>query len=284
LKRALPGRNRYLFGCGLRAKCALLPGNAHRAYAIPDARVVLPQYPNHPAMKIKPRTYRLITYAIAAWMTLVLLGAFLINIPKIVILEHTARNLYFHVPMWFTMMAAFFVSAWHSARYLGTDDLRRDVRAEQAALVGAIFGVLGLLTGMVWARFTWYVGSGKWWNFDPKQTMAAVQLLIYGAYFVLRSSVDEPRRRGRLAAVYNLFAATTIPFLLFVLPRQMDSLHPGAEGNPAFSEITDPRMRLVFYPAVIGFIALFWWIYSQRVRLKTAEHRLHEIEDEMATA
>ena len=227
-----------------------------------------------------PRYYKIIRGAVLAWLTVVILGAFsfggaFLNIPRINILEHTARNLYFHVPMWFTMMAAFFVSAYHSFRYLSSSEPLRDIRALQAARVGAAFGVMGLVTGMVWARFTWYVGTNIWWNFDPKQTMAAVQLLIYGAYFVLRTALDEPRQRARIAAVYNLFAATTIPFLLFVLPRQMESLHPGAEDNPAFSEITDPIMRLVFYPAVIGFIGLFWVLYTQRVRLATLNQRVH---------
>ncbi len=220
--------------------------------------------------------YTWIRNIVVLWLTGVILGGFLLDIPRINILEHTARNLYFHVPMWFTMMAAFFVSAYHSVRYLQSRDPVRDIRALQAARVGAVFGLLGLATGIVWARFTWYVGTDIWWNFDPKQTMAAVQLLIYGAYFTLRSALEDPEKRARVAAVYNLFAAVTVPFLLYVLPRQMDSLHPGAEGNPAFSEITHPVMRLVFYPAVIGFIGLFWVLYTQRVRLALVARRIDE--------
>jgi heme exporter protein C len=182
-------------------------------------------------------------------------------------LEETARNLYFHVPMWFTLMAATLVSAYHSLRYLQTGDLVRDVRAREAARLAVVFGVLGIVTGMMWARFTWYEGTGKWWNFDPKQSMAAVLLLIYGAYFVLRDGIEVPIKRARIAAVYNLFAFVTMPFLLYVLPRQMASLHPGAEGNPAFSDITAPIMRLVLYPAFAGFIGLFWVLYTQRVRM-----------------
>lgn len=226
---------------------------------------------------MRTRTEAIVKSGIVLWVTGVIVAGFLLDIPKINILEHTARNLYFHVPLWFALMAAFFVSAWHSVRYLSTDDLDYDVRAYQAVVVGVGFGVLGLVTGMVWARFTWYVGTNKWWNNDPKQVMAAVQLMIYGAYFVLRSSFDNPRKRARVAAVYNLFAAATVPFLLYVMPRQFQSLHPGADGNPAFDQITHPIMRLVFYPAIIGFIALFWWVYSQRVRLTLIQHRLdHE--------
>jgi heme exporter protein C len=107
-----------------------------------------------------------------------------------------------------------------------------------------------------------------WWNFDPKQSMAAVLLLIYGGYFVLRDAIDTPTTRGRIAAVYNLFAVVTMPFLLYILPRQMPSLHPGGEGSPAFSQ-TDlaPAMRWVFYPSVLCFLGLAWLLYTQRVRL-----------------
>ncbi len=230
------------------------------------------------------RRYRLIRNGVFVWLTLVVLGAFsfggyLLNIPKISILEHTARNLYFHVPMWFTMMAATGVSAYHSFRVLQTGDAVRDIRARAAAMMAVVFGLLGLVTGIVWARFTWYINADIWWNFDPKQSMAAVQVLIYGAYFVLRSGIEDERKQARIAAVYNLFAFVTVPFLLYVLPRQLESLHPGAEGNPAFSDITHPLMRVVFYPAVIGFIGLFWVLYTQRVRLALLKRRVDHDDD-----
>ncbi len=225
-------------------------------------------------------SYVVVKPLIVVWVTGVILAGFLVPVPRIPILEHTARNLYFHVPLWFALMAAFLLSGFYSARVLANGRTEDDIRASQAALVGMAFGIMGLVTGMVWARFTWYVGTNKWWNNDPKQVMAAVQLMIYAAYFVLRNSFDEPTRRARVSAVYNLFAAATVPFLLYVLPRQMESLHPGAEGNPAFDEITDPAMRLIFYPAIIGTISLFWWIYSQRVRIAVIEET---VENELST-
>ena len=231
------------------------------------------------ASPINLRRYRLVRNAVVTVLTLVVLGGFLLAIPQLSILEETARNLYFHVPMWFTLMAATLVSAYHSLRYLQTGNLDRDVRAREAARLAVVFGVLGIVTGMMWARFTWYEGTGKWWNFDPKQSMAAVLLLIYGAYFVLRDGIEVPIRRARIAAVYNLFAFVTMPFLLYILPRQMASLHPGAEGNPAFSDITAPIMRLVLYPAFAGFIGLFWVLYTQRVRMALLRRRArHEPE------
>ena len=232
-----------------------------------------------------PPKYKTIRLVIIIWMTLVLLGAFSfggmwLNIPKVAMLEHTARNLYFHVPMWFTMMALTALSAVHAIQCLRTNSPVSDIRSRTAALIAVTFGILGLATGSVWAHYTWYEGTNIWWNFDPKQTMAAVQVLIYCAYFALRSALDDPRKRARIAAVYNLFAFATVPFLLYVLPRQLDSLHPGAEGNPAFSDITDPIMRVVFYPAVLGFIGVGWLLYTQRVRLARARMTLRSIEED----
>jgi heme exporter protein C len=228
---------------------------------------------------INLRRYRLVRNTVLTVLTLVVLGGFsfgglFLDVPRINILEHTARNLYFHVPMWFTLMTATFISAYHAIRYLTTGDIVRDVRSLQAVRVGFVFGLLGLLTGILWSKFTWYEGSDVWWSSDPRQNMAAVELMIYGAYFVLRTSLDDPEKRARISAIYNIFAASTVPFLLYVLPRQFQSLHPGADGNPAFSDITHPSMRLVFYPAVAGFIGLFWVLYTQRVRVALIKYRL----------
>ncbi len=224
---------------------------------------------------VSPRRYRIVRNAVLVGMTLVVVAGMAAPFPRVDdILAQTARNLFFHVPMWFTLMAAMGVSAWHAAKMLRTGDLERDLRSAEAARVGMAFGLLGLVTGMTWARFTWYQGTGLWWNNDPKQLMAAVQMLIYGAYFVLRSALDDPQRRARLSASYNLFAFACVPFLLYVLPRQMASLHPGADGNPAFDSITAPSMRLVLYPAFLSFIGLFWVIYTQRVRAALLERRL----------
>ena len=227
---------------------------------------------------VNRRLYRVVRALVAVVLTGVVAMGFFGQIPDLAIIEQSARNLYFHVPMWFTLMAATVVSAYHSAQYLRTGDPVRDIRAREAARAALVFGVLGILTGMLWARFTWYEDAGRWWNFDPKQSMAAVLLLIYGAYFILRDSIENEETRGRIASVYNLFAVVTMPFLLYILPRQMVSLHPGAEGTPAFSS-TDlaPAMRWIFYPSVLAFIGLFWLLYTQRVRLAWLRERVRDV-------
>ncbi|CAN5417571.1 cytochrome c biogenesis protein CcsA [soil metagenome] len=196
-------------------------------------------------------------YIVAVWMTLVITFGFLISIPEIPILEQTVRNLFLHVPMWFTMMVAFMMAFVYSIRYLNSDDLVWDRKAETATAVGLIFGICGLLTGALWARFTW----GTWWTFaEPRMNLSALAMLIFVAYFILRSAFNNKIKRAKIAAVYNIFGVTTVPFLLYIIPRQLPSLHPGADGNPAFSDMTAPELRLIFYPAVIGFIGLSVWM------------------------
>lgn len=212
-------------------------------------------------------------YITALWMTGVIIAGFLIRIPDIPILRESARNLFLHVPMWFTMAVCFAAGFAYSIKYLHAPDSETDRKAETATQVGLIFGICGLLTGSVWARFTW----GTWWTLaEPRMNLSALAMMIYVAYFVLRTAFDDPEKRAKISAVFNVFAATTIPFLLYIIPRQLPSLHPGAEGNPAFSEITAPELRYIFYPAVVGFIALAVWLYDVMIRYKRVRYLIEQ--------
>lgn len=209
--------------------------------------------------------------AVAVWLTAVIIAGFLIPLPEIALLEESARNLFFHVPMWFTMFVCFAAGLIYSIMYLSKQDLATDRKAETFTTIGLVFGICGLLTGSLWARFTW----GTWWTFaEPKMNLAAMAMLIYVAYFVLRKAFINREKRALISAVYNIFAATTVPFLFYIIPRQLPSLHPGAEGNPAFSDITAPEMRLVFYPAVIGFIGLAMWLANIGIRYKKVKDQV----------
>ena len=142
--------------------------------------------------------------------------------------------------------------------------MHRDAQAKIFAEVAMVFALLGLLTGMIWAKATW----GAYWTADPKLNGTAVTLLIYAAYFVLRGSVEDPEKSAQLAAVYNVFAFVMMIVFIGILPRMTDSLHPGNGGNPAFGNYDlDNGMRMVFYPAVIGWVLIGWWIATLRVRL-----------------
>ncbi|MCD9019610.1 cytochrome c biogenesis protein [Parachryseolinea silvisoli] len=201
----------------------------------------------------------------------------LAEVPRLNILNETVRALYFHVPMWFGMTFLFTMSVYYAVRYLRNPSPELDRKVLEYANVGTVFGILGIFTGMLWANYTW----GSPWHGDPKQNGAAIALLVYLAYFVLRGSLDNQEQRARLSAVYNIFAFAAMIPLIFVIPRMTSSMHPGSGGNPGFNAYElDYRMRMVFYPAVAGWILIGLWITSLRIRLKTVEETIIDIEDE----
>ena len=205
------------------------------------------------------------------------LAGMLSDVPRLAILNETVRALYFHVPMWFGMVLLFVLSLFHAIEYLIKNNIEADRKSVAYAHVGMFFGVLGMLTGMLWANYTW----GSPWHGDPKQNGAAIAMLVYLAYFVLRGSLENQEQKARLSAVYNIFAFAAMIPLIFIIPRLQDSLHPGSGGNPGFNVYDlDNRMRGIFYPAVIGWFLIGIWIASQRIRLKSLEEKILDIEDE----
>ncbi len=188
------------------------------------------------------------------------------------ILFETIRNLMLHVPMWFTMfflMGIGFVASIKAMRGNPTSDLV----AVASVKVGLLFCILGLITGSLWARFTWLT----WWTKDPQLNGALVVFIVYAAYILLRNSIDDEIKRARISAVFNIFAFVLMIVLLMVMPRIADnSLHPGKSGNPAFSKYDlDSSLRSVFYPAVIGWIMLGYWIYRLQLKFEKLNDKVN---------
>ncbi len=205
----------------------------------------------------------LLTYTVSAGI--------IFDVPKLPILNETIRVLYFHVPMWFTMIFLLFLSSINAYRFITSGDLSYDLKSYNYANVGVFFGVLGIISGMIWAKYTW----GTYWTNDPKLNGSAVGLLIYFSYFVLRSSVDDESKKGKISSVYNILAFSMLIPLIFILPRLTDSLHPGNGGNPGFNVYDlNSQLRIVFYPAVIGFILLGIWIADLRLRVLKLKNKL----------
>jgi len=202
-------------------------------------------------------------------------GGLLMPVPRLDILNETIRNLYFHVPMWFTMLVLYGCAFVYSIKYLRSNDLKDDLYAVQLTNTGIFFSILGMATGMEWAQFTW----GAAWSNDPKQLGTAMSMLIYFAYLILRSGIKDEEKRAKISAVYNVFAFAMMIPLIFILPRMVDSLHPGNGGNPAFKQYDlDSNMRMVFYPAVAGWIGLGLWIASLKIRTALLNHEEEQME------
>jgi heme exporter protein C len=193
-------------------------------------------------------------------------AGFLTPVPYLGNLYESIRNFYFHVPMWAAMMTLFTVSVVNAVLFLRKPDQRYDIISDAYARTGVIFSLLGLVTGMIWAKYSW----GEFWSNDPKQIGAAIAILIYAAYGVLRNSITDLDKKARVSAVYNIFAYCILFPTLFILPRMVQSLHPGGQGdagNPGLGgDNLDPIMARVFFPAMLGWSLLGVWISTLQVR------------------
>lgn len=217
---------------------------------------------------------KLIIFFAVTLVSYAILAGLLLKVPKLGTLSQSARNLYYHVPMWFSMYTMMAISVFYSIQYLRNFAIENDIIASSAAWIGTLFGVLGLLTGSVWSRVTWGEALpdsdfSAWWAWDPKQTLALIAVFSYFAYFILRGAFDYPEQKAKLSAIYNIFAAASLIPLTLIIPRMLGGLHPGgSEGSPVFNQKDISNdFRIVFYPAIIGFICLGLWLLNLRVRI-----------------
>ena len=151
-----------------------------------------------------------------------------------------------------------------------TEELEFDNKANISAEIGLAFTILATITGAIFARYTW----GVYWNWDPRQTSIFFLLMIYGAYFVLRSSIEDEEKRARLSAVYCILAFISVPLLVFVIPRLYPTLHPDPIVNTSGKMKMDGKMLQVFLSALLGFTGLYWWIYHLYSRLYVIKQRM----------
>lgn len=187
------------------------------------------------------------------------------------ILNETIRNTFFHVAIWFAMFILLIVGLYHAVMYLKTNDIIYDIQSSSYNRIAIMYGMLGLLTGSVWAKFTW----NAFWTTDVKLNMTAVAMLIYLAYLVLRGSGQDTDRRAKISSSYSLFAFLALIPLVFVIPRMTDSLHPGNGGNPALGgEDLDNTLRIVFYPAIIGLTLLGLWMSALLIRYEKLKDKI----------
>jgi len=197
-------------------------------------------------------------------ISLVIFFAFYIDIPKIGILGDKARIIFLHVPTAWLSVLAFLISMIYSIQYLRKKDFVYDIKAVSAAEIGFLFSILATVTGSIWAKFSW----GSFWNWDPRETSIFILLIIYGAYFSLRSAIDVPEQKAKLSSVYSIIAFVTVPFFVFIMPRIIESLHPDPIINAEGKINMDGKMRLIFFSSLFGFTLLFFWILNIKIRLE----------------
>ena len=202
------------------------------------------------------------------WIAVTMVVA-LLKAPLVPVLEETTRVIYFHIPCAWVTVVALGWSMLHSVLFLVRRDLKHDDQAAAAAELGLLFCVGATVTGALWAKSMW----GAYWNWDPRETSIFFILLLYSAYLALRGSIEGDERRARLSAIYSVAAFVAVPFLVFVVPRMYDTLHPDPLINKRGKIDMDPLMVMCFVSMLTAFTVLFFWLQTIRVRVAGVERR-----------
>lgn len=190
------------------------------------------------------------------------------QLPIVPGLEDKARIIFFHVPVAWVTVLAFLSSMIYGIKYLRNKDINNDLKSVSAAGLGFMFCILATITGAIWAKFTW----GAFWNWDPRETSIFVLLLIYGAYFALRSSIEVEEKRANLSAVYAIIAGVTVPFFIFIMPRIVSSLHPDPIVNQQAKIHMNPTMLIIFLSSLVAFTCIYYWMFNLRVRFARLDY------------
>jgi heme exporter protein C len=220
-------------------------------------------------------------FVLFIWMPVIIWGAFFYA-PPAKGLGDTARVIFFHVPMAWLSVIAFFMSAYYSFKLLkeiqkeNVKIVYYDQAASTAAQIGLLFAFLATVTGSIWAKKIWH----SYWNWDPRETSIFILLIIYGAYFALRSAITNPHDRMRLSAVYSLIAVVTVPFFVFIVPRIFASLHPDPLINQEGKIKMDGKMLLVFLNSLFAFTIFYFYLFYDKLKLLKQETNVTEWEEE----
>jgi heme exporter protein C len=193
------------------------------------------------------------------------------------VLYESIRNLLYHVPMWFSMLFLLGLSMVFAMKYLSSQNLIHDYYSEAFTKVAILNGILGCITGSIWARVTWQ----SWWPAeDPKLNGVAIGMLMYLAYLILRGSIKDTYQKARISSVYSVLIYPVFIALIAIMPKlSQTSLHPGTGGSVGFNKYDlDNTLRFYFYPAVLGWIGLFYYVATLKIRLSVLEKKQEEME------
>ncbi len=205
-------------------------------------------------------------------MTGVIIAAFVLPTPMATATAlgsaEVYRIFYFHVPQAWVAALAFLISMYQAIRFLQTKNMDYDTKAAAANKLGLVFAILATLTGSIFAKMTW----GEFWNWSEiREVSVFILLLIYGAYFALRSALPNPETRASLSSVMSILFAASAVFLIFILPRiyNVFSQHPTDSIVDSEGSITmAPTVAVIFASSMIAFTAIFVWIYNLTIRIE----------------
>ena len=187
------------------------------------------------------------------------------------------RIFYLHVSAFAGAAVAFGTTMVAGAIYLRTRNNKWDNLALAGVEVGFALGLMNLITGSIWARPIW----NTWWTWDPRLTSAAIMILTYAAYLMLRNGIENPDTRRRFASVYGILAMSTVIITFVIIRIRPDTIHPAVIGTSSATAEggfdMDATMAGVFgfnmaVWSILVPLVLVWW----RVRLQNVMDRVQK--------
>jgi len=184
----------------------------------------------------------------------------------------TVKLMFLHVPAAWSAMMVYGLLALTSMFSLVWRHPLSDVAAKAAAPLGAMFTVLGLITGALWGRPMW----GAYWVWDARLTSFLLLLFIYLGYIALWNAVEDEVRAARAAAILALLGAVNLPVIEFSVDW-WNTLHQGE----SIVRAGGPRISAVFlWPlalSALGYTLLFFTLWTVRIRTEILERRARSI-------
>lgn len=226
-------------------------------------------------MKNKPKLLTVLD-VVSVTMLLVATAAVFFYAPLERVMGWVQKVFYFHVSAGWVGMVSFFVAAVAGVLFLIKKDNRYD-RIEVAAVeIGIAFTLINVITGAIWARPIW----NAWWTWDPRLTTATIMELVYFAYLMLRSGIEEPERRARFGAVYAIVGFLSVPLTFFSI-RLFRTIHPVVIGSndPGAAGAFDmtPMMTQTFMFSLLTFTVIFITLLWHRVRLGELSDKVEQL-------
>jgi heme exporter protein C len=167
------------------------------------------------------------------------------------------------------------VTAIGSVVYLITSKRFWDSLAVSSAELGIVFTLAAMASGSLWAKPAW----NTWWTWDPRLTTYTIMFLLYVAYFMLRSAMDDPARRARFAAVYGIFAFLSVP-ITFMSIRWWRTIHP-VLIDPKSGFGLSKNMMPVFFLSLIAFTVFYIVLLIYRVRLERSREQVDALKEQL---
>ena len=229
-------------------------------------------------MKRKNDTLLIVLTALSAVLVLAAIYLALVGAPAANLKSETGRYaqriIYFHIATAWVGFLAFFITFLGGVSYLRSGARRWDIVALSSAEIGTLFMLGVLVSGSIWAKPAW----GVWWVWDERLTISLLQFLVYVGYLMLRSSVDDPARRARFAAVYGIVAFVSVP-INFIAIRLWRTQHPLIFGSEEGG--LGPNMMFAFFFCLVTFTVWYVALMGHRIRLERIRDQVEHLKQRL---